>query len=85
MDVSSSTTATILNVTEQAAILELSTPGLGDPKSSPQILEWPRQLLPAHLAKGDTVTIQVLSDGQLEAQSQQQARVLLGELLGNRS
>ncbi len=85
MDVPTSATATIRHVTAHTASLELSSEQPGDPNFTPQTLEWPRELLPAHLSEGDTVTVQVLAEGQLEAQSQQQARILLSELLGNRS
>jgi hypothetical protein len=80
MDVPSSANAIIINIAEHTVFLELA-PVLPDGK--PQRLEWPKSLMPAGLGKGDAVTVQALSEGQLEAQSQRQARVLLGELLGS--
>lgn len=92
MDAPPSLTATIIHVTNTTAQLELALPAnSGYPNErhakesrARQRLEWPANLLPPGLTEGDTVTIQVLSDGLLEAQSQQQARVLLSELLGSR-
>jgi hypothetical protein len=75
MDEQRSLRATVRELTDQTASLEISG----------QTLQWPRTALPANLNEGDTVIIAVQSEAEATMEHHERARAILSEILGEGS